>query len=346
MTGKDMRRAGRCSLLAGIIGLVPVAALAFDIARDDVRGFIDELAANHGLERPEIESLLRTAKSEESILEAISRPAEKVKPWHEYRSIFLTSRRIRGGLEFWQDHASRLTRVTRNTGVPSEVLAAIIGVETFYGRRTGSYRVLDSLATLAFDYPPRSRFFRAELAELFLLAREERLDLASVRGSYAGAMGPPQFIPSSYRAYAVDGDGDGQRDLLGNWDDILASVANYFVAHRWRAGEPVVIRVGLAPGAEAPQTANKLGLDDTLGSLAGQGVQVPGDLDPAVPAQLYRLDGEDGDEYWIGFHNFYVITRYNRSVMYALAVHQLGESIAEAARAQRLLEASATTSQP
>ncbi|MCC5794101.1 MAG: lytic murein transglycosylase B [Chromatiales bacterium] len=321
----------RIACLAACAALPMNAAVGFDASRTDVRQFISELSTTHDFEAGYIASILAGLRSQQVILDAISRPAERVRPWHEYRQIFLTQPRISGGAAFIEEHAARLERTAARTGVPPEMIAAIIGVETFYGARTGTHRVVEALATLAFDYPPRSSFFRSELMHLFLLAREEGLELTELRGSYAGAMGAPQFIASSYRAYAVDGSGNGRRDLFNDWDDIVASVANYFVAHRWRSGEPVAAPARLTNPAARPEGPNQLRLDDTVGGLRARGVEFSTNLPDDAPAQLHRLDGIDGDEYWVGFHNFYVITRYNRSVMYALAVHQLAEAIAEEA---------------
>ncbi|MDJ0926827.1 MAG: lytic murein transglycosylase B [Gammaproteobacteria bacterium] len=304
--------------------------LAWDVVRDDVGKFVEQLVAEYDFERSYVESVLAGGDTQQKILDAMRRPAEKTKAWYEYRAIFITPKRIEAGAAFLAEHTARLQRIAEETGVPAEVMAAIVGVETFYGRRTGSFRVIDALGTLAFDYPPRSRFFRGELEQFFLLAREEDIDINNALGSYAGAMGPPQFIPSSYRAYAVDGDGDGRRDLLGNWDDILASVANYFVAHKWRPGEPVFSAGEALPG-EQPQSDNKLKLRDTVASLEQRGIQLNGDLPRDTPAALFDLEGENAREYWVGFHNAYVITRYNRSVMYALAVFQLSEALGDAA---------------
>jgi membrane-bound lytic murein transglycosylase B len=316
------------ALALGLITLsLTQTALAIDTGRADVRAFVNELAREHGFERDYVETLLARGQSQEKILDAMRRPAEKTKAWHEYREIFITEERIEAGRAFMSQEAPRLTRISLQTGVPAEVIAAIVGVETYYGRITGSYRVLDALATLAFDYPPRAGFFRGELEQFFLLARDEALPADAVLGSYAGAMGPPQFIPSSYRAYAVDGDGDGRRDLLGNWDDILASVANYFVEHGWQANQPIAVRGVPEPGRGLPSTTNKLKLNRSIASLAGDGLRVDLDLPGDTPAALFELDGADELEYWIGFRNFYVITRYNRSAMYALAVFQLSEAL-------------------
>jgi membrane-bound lytic murein transglycosylase B len=328
------------ALLAGVACLLTSLPLpAFDTEREDVRAFLDAMGERHGLDRNYVRTVLADGRSQQKILDAISRPAEKVKPWSEYRAIFITPERIAAGEKFWAEHRDRLARISRDTGVPAEYIAAIVGVETYFGRITGSYRVVDALGTLAFDYPPRSKFFRSELEQLFLLARDERLDINTLVGSYAGAMGPPQFIPSSYRAYAVDGDGDGQRDLLNSWDDILASIANYFVEHGWEPGEPVVAAGSLEPGSPAPDGANSLKLSDTVASLQRRGVVAPIGIGGQTPALLVSLDGAQGPEYWIGFKNFYVITRYNRSVMYALAVHQLGEALAQNVAVARVTEA-------
>jgi len=317
--------AGLC--LAGL----PATVAAFDTSRSDIQDFISELSTTHELDPAWVSEVIGGVRRQQNVIDAISRPAERVRPWHEYREIFLTPARIADGVSFKREHAERLDRISAETGVPPDIITAIIGVETFYGNRTGTHRVVDALATLAFDYPPRSAFFRSELMQLFLLAREESLPLTELRGSYAGAMGAPQFIASSYRAYAVDGSGNGRRDLFNDWDDILASVANYFVQHRWRADQPVAAPARLEDPAARPDGPNELALRDTVASLRARGVSFSTTLGDEAPAQLYRLDGSDGDEYWVGFNNFYVITRYNRSAMYALAVTQLAEAISAAA---------------
>lgn len=309
-------------------------ATALDLSRPEIRSFVDALVKEDRFERTYVEGVLAGVETKQSVLDAMKRPAEKVKPWFEYREIFLTPRRISGGVDFYREHEARLKAVSAKTGVPVEIIVAIIGVETFYGTRTGGYRLVDSLSTLGFDYPPRAEFFRKQLRELFLLAREERLDIGSLTGSYAGAMGPPQFIPSSYRAFAVDGNGDGRRNLVSDWDDIVASVANYFVRHDWQAGQAVAAPGGLKASVARPDGVNELTLRDTVASLQRQGVIFTSDLPASAPALLVYLEGRDGDEYWVGFQNFYAITRYNRSVMYALAVHQLAQAIGEGIRSQ------------
>jgi membrane-bound lytic murein transglycosylase B len=333
----------RISILAALAGLLPAPAPAVDVNRAEVQAYVNELVKEHGLDADYLLAMLDGAQTQQSILDAIARPAEGTKTWREYRAIFLTPERIAAGVAFWNDNEARLARVAEQTGVPPEMLAGIIGVETYFGQRAGKHRLLDSLATLAFDYPPRSAFFRTELTQLFLLARDESLEVDKALGSYAGAMGAPQFMPSSYRNYAVDGDGDGRRDLFRSWDDVLASVANYFVEHKWRPGEPVVTRGTLARPNDHKPADNKLSPGTTVSGLAAQGVRFTTDLDPAAPAGLLAFEGDDGLEYWVGFHNFYVITRYNRSTMYALAVYQLGQAVGEAVRAGQAARSGALT---
>jgi len=319
-----------CALLAASLAAAPdAAASALDPEREDVRAFIERVHAEHGLERESLRGVLALARIQQPIIEAISRPAERVKPWHEYREIFLTEERIAAGAEFWLEHRERIERVARDSGVPAEMLVGIIGVETYYGRIIGRYRVLDALATLAFEYPPRSEFFSRELAQFLLLVREQGLEIETPVGSYAGAMGLPQFIPSSYRAYAVDGDEDGRVDLWGSKEDILASVANYFRSHDWRPGEPVAAPAVDGAADLAALSHQGLSTHTTVGALWSAGIGLAGSApaDPGATAGLFALEYEDGTRYWAGFHNFYVITRYNRSLMYALAVHQLGEAV-------------------
>ena len=303
-------------------------ALAIDTDRPDVQRFIERMVEEHSYDRGKLVSVLAEAESKESILEAISRPAERTKEWHEYRDIFITGERIRAGANFWKEHQQELRRISEETGVSVEILVGIIGVETYFGRITGSYRVLDALATLAFDYPPRSKFFTGELEQFLLLVREEDMEAVNATGSYAGAMGRPQFMPSSYRAYAVDSTNDGKRDIWTNWSDVIGSVANYFVRHGWLADKPVVTTASLGTQWSGETPENRLTAEETVTSLSHQGVLFSTELPGDEKSQLLTLLGDNGKEYWVGFHNFFVITRYNRSVMYALAVHQLGQEIA------------------
>jgi membrane-bound lytic murein transglycosylase B len=322
-----MKRFRRLHAVALLLLAAALPAAALDLARDDVRDFAAEMADRHGFDRTWLDGLLGKAASQPRIVELMSRPAERVKPWHEYRDHFLTEARIDAGVRFWRDHREQLARIERATGVPPRVIVAILGVETFYGRITGSFRVLDALATLAFDYPPRSSYFRAELEQFLLLAREEGIDPLTVKGSYAGAMGYPQFMPRSYRAYAVDGDADGRRDLWSSADDVMASIANYLSGHGWRAGEPIVA-TALLPFADAEGlVAGSIVTNETVGSLRDKGLSFDTSLADDAPALFIDVAGAEGPELRAGFQNFAVITRYNRSVMYALAVNDLGEAI-------------------
>ena len=311
-----------------ILILTSPTASALDTARAAVRLFLDSMVSEHDYDRATLEAVLQNAKTQESILEAISKPAEKTLQWHEYRDIFLTDERIKAGAAFWREHDAELQRISGATGVSIEILVGIIGVETYFGRITGGYRVLDALSTLAFDYPPRSKFFRSELKHFLLLVREEEMDATDATGSYAGAMGRPQFMPSSFREYAVDSNDDGKRDIWSNWTDVIGSVANYFVRHGWVADAQVVAQAKLGEQWRGETPKNTIKPKETITSLSHQGVLFVTDLPGDQKSQLQTLDGEDGKEYWVGFHNFFVITRYNTSVMYALAVHQLGQEIA------------------
>jgi len=310
--------------------LLPALAIAneadaLDRTRPEVQAFIEETAAQFDLDKKAIGDLLAQAETKQAILDAISRPAERVVPWHEYRERFLTERRIQQGADFWVANAAALEAV-RDPGLAATI-SGILGVETSYGRITGRYRVIDALATLAFDYPPRAPFFRGELQQFLLLAREESVDPKKALGSYAGAMGIPQFIPSSYRQYAIDGNGDGKRDLWSSWEDVVGSVANYLRVHGWREGEQVVAKATLSGTDLSRFDTSKLELNETVGSLRAKGVQFSTEQPDDAPAMFFVLEGKRGPEYRVGFNNFYVITRYNRSTMYSLAVHELGNAI-------------------
>ena len=306
----------------------PVAPPVLTVEKKDA--FIAEAAKASGMAPAEIRAWLDQASYQQSIINAITRPAEG-KPWKDYRPIFLTETRIRQGREFHAEHRDELDKVSAQTGVPAEIIVSIIGVETSYGRIKGTYRVLDALYTLGFFYPRREEFFRGELINLFALAKEENLDLATLQGSYAGAMGWGQFMPSSYRNFARDGDGDGRRDLLGSPKDAFASIANYFIGHGWQTGQPAFVPAVADPGA-APFVPEDFVAKYSLADLAARGYRPLDANAPNLPATLLTLEGANGPEYWIGYQNFYVITRYNRSPMYAMAVFQLAQEIAAGAR--------------
>ncbi len=316
--------------LAGILG-TPGAACAGDYeGSPQVAEFVGEMTRDYGFAGEQLMGVFKEVERKQAILDAISRPAERVKPWKEYRPIFITDARIARGVDFWRQHEAALARAQQEYGVPAEVIVAIIGVETFFGRNTGNYRVIDALSTLGFDYPPRADFFRKELREFLLLARDEQVDPLSLKGSYAGAMGLPQFMPSSFRAYAVDFDGDGHINIWSDPTDAIGSVASYFSRHGWASGQAVVSRAevrgsradeGLSPGLDPSKT---------VGELRALGWSSHDALRDDAPVVAFRLDGETGPEYWMGLKNFYVITRYNRSAMYAMAVHQLSQMLVQA----------------
>jgi len=315
----------------------------FDLDRPEIQAFVEATAAAQKMQPLDIYRLLAKAEPQPKIIELITKPAEKVAPWWQYRERFITEQRVSEGAQFMLEHRARLEKAHRETGVAPEYVVAIIGVETFYGRITGKYRVLDALATLAFDYPPRGDFFRGELAQFIALSREEAVDPLTAMGSYAGAMGASQFMPSSYRMYAVDGGNDRQRDLFADWDDIIASVANYFKAHGWVADGPVLAEAVLQPDAPVVADPGNLALNETVAGLKAKGV----DFDPAAqdantPVLLVPAETQVGPSYRVGFKNFEVITRYNRSVRYAMAVHDLAQTIAVRAAAD--LAARDTTS--
>ncbi len=266
-----------------------------------------------------------------AIIELISRPAEKTKPWHEYRPIFLNAKRIEDGVAFYREHRALLDEIAASYGVPAELIVAIIGVETNYGRITGKYRVVDALATLAFYYPPRADFFRGELKQLLLLGGAPfPKALHELEGSYAGAMGWGQFMPTSFAKYARDHDADGRIDLWSSKGDIFASIANYFVGYGWQTRGPVAHR---ATRANDARTITPGGYDPvySVGQLAQWGYAIDAALDPETPATLVTFEGERGPEHWVVQQNFYVITRYNRSPMYSMAVHQLAQAIGQGA---------------
>lgn len=289
--------------------------------------FVDDLVENHGFSRDLVTAALSNAERKESILEAISRPAEKTLNWAKYSKIFLTDSRISKGRKFIAKYDAVLQRAEDTYGVPKEIVAAIIGVETRYGENKGSYRVIDALTTLGFDYEPRSTFFTKELKEMFLLAREQGFDVAQLKGSYAGAMGYGQFISSSYRHYAVDFDNDSVADILNNPVDAIGSVANYFKMHKWRSGERVADAVDLEGVDYAPLLYKNLKPATKLAELKRLGYQGFEDTSGDTPLRVLELDGVNGQEQWLTWHNFYVITRYNHSHLYAMAVYQLAKEL-------------------
>lgn len=292
-----------------------------------IPAFIDEMVAKHHFKRSELERLFQRAQYKQSIIDAITTPATS-KPWPEYRAIFVNDQRIRAGLKFWKDHARTLRRAEKQYGVPQEIIVALIGVETLYGRHAGNYRTIDALTTLAFRYPQRAAFFRSELEQYLLLARDQDFNLLEVKGSYAGALGFPQFMPSSYRKYAVDFDHDGKVDLLHDPIDAIGSVANYLKEYGWNKGEPVALRSKVT-------AANAIGsLDEVHSTSEWAAVGVKPEALPAQdrPAHLLDFTVDEGKEFWLTFANFQVITRYNNSNYYAMSVFQLAQALRQAHR--------------
>ena len=301
----------------------------FDLQRPEIAEFVDRVVSHDGLSREHVRSLLKEAQPQPKIIEIMTRPIEKVAPWWEYREHFLTEERIGEGVRFWLDHRNALEEISGKYQVPPEYLVAILGVETKYGRITGRFRVLDALATLAFDYPPRHSYFREELEQFLLLARENKLDPLSITGSYAGAMGAPQFMPSQYRRYAVTDSNTAKRpDLWSDWDSILASVANYLHEYGWTPDGPVLAETRLDPDPSFQIEPHNLELNETVESLGAKGVKVVAGVPPETPAVLIFAEQRDGPAYRVGFHNFYVITRYNASARYAMTVYELAQAVA------------------
>ena len=311
--------------------LVPVSTYAAEYAdRAEVQAFVKELSAKESFDEVELLAIFSQAEYKQNIIDAITRPAERTLNWAKYQDIFLTERRTVSGIEFMEKNRVALDAAYEVYGVPPVIVTAIIGVETMYGRIAGNYRVLDALATLSFDYPPRSKFFKRELGEFILLAREEKKIMTELKGSYAGAMGLGQFIPSSYRAYAVDFDGDGFRDIWNNPTDAIGSVANYLARHGWQRDQQITFEVD---GTDMPADLFNVSLKPSTSIAELRTLGMADDargFESEQSVTPMRLMGKQGEEFWIGLKNFYVITRYNHSKLYAMAVFQLSESLREA----------------
>lgn len=291
--------------------------------------FIARMSTEHDFNSTQLRRLFAEAERKQSIIDAMDRPAERVKPWHEYRKIFYTEKRISEGVRFWRDNAKTLVHAEQEFGVAPEIIVAIIGVETFYGRNKGGFRVIDALSTLAFDYPKRSKFFAGQLEHFLLLAREQGQNPLDLTGSYAGAMGYGQFIPSSYRHYAVDYDNDGFADIWDNTTDAIGSVANYFAKHGWKRGDRIATRAKVQADYAPNAITEGLKPDKTVVELSEAGYFPLDYVSPDAQVTAMKLDGDKGTEFWLGMHNFYVITRYNHSNMYAMVVYQLSQAIRE-----------------
>jgi membrane-bound lytic murein transglycosylase B len=308
----------------------------FGEAEADVRGplnetkelapFVEEMKAEYGFDESELRRIIGDARVLPEVVKAISTPAE-AKPWYEYRPIFLTETRVSKGVGFWNEHRTSLARAEKSYGVPAEIIVAIIGVETLYGERAGRIRVLDSLVTLGFRYPRRAAFFRSELKEFLVLCRDEGLDPLVLKGSYAGAMGVPQFISSSYRNYAVDFDGDGRKDLISSPTDAIGSVANYLNRHGWQRDGTIAVSAQIS--GNGYKDLLELGIKPKvpLDDLSGHGVKMSEGAVGERRGALIELELRSGEEHWVVMGNFYAITRYNHTKLYAMAVTQLAEEI-------------------
>ena len=313
-------------IMLGLVGLYIPTASANYAERAEVQAMADRLAAR-GLDRDEVIKVMSEAKRLDAVIKAMNSPAER-KEWRDYRPIFLKKARIKAATRFYKTHRKTLERAEAELGVPIDVILAIIGVETYYGKNKGSFRALDALATLGLDYPKRAKFFLGELESLFLLGQEENLRPTELKGSYAGAMGYGQFIPSSYLAYAVDFDNDGRRDLIDNPVDAIGSVANYLAEHGWDMKYGIASPVANAE-SQVERMESRIDVRETGSELSSKGVQQIPDAWSELPLDILGLHGAKGHEYWAVTKNFYVITRYNRSPLYAMAVTQLADEIAE-----------------
>jgi membrane-bound lytic murein transglycosylase B len=331
----------RARLLTALLAFALASSISASAAaqyaeREDVRQFIADMVDKHGFIRKELRSLFSKARFQPAIIKAITPPIEpRARSWQAYRALFLTPQRIQAGAEFRERHREALARAAELYGVPEEIVVAIIGVETVYGRNTGSYRVIDALSTLAFDYPPRAEFFRGELEHYLLYARDAGIDTLALKGSYAGAIGIPQFMPGSYRRYAVDLDGDGRQDLSGSFADAIGSVANFLKAHGWERGQPVAFAAQVRGGNYRKLVDAGIKPTYRCGDLAEFGVSASGETRPDAACALIELETPgEANEYLVGLDNFYVLTRYNRSSLYATAVLELAQAVKSADQAK------------
>jgi membrane-bound lytic murein transglycosylase B len=326
----SVTRITACVVLVALVAMSSQSAPAATVPlRPEIESFIEEMARKHGYAVPTLRRLFAQVQTRPSILRAMAAP-RTARPWYEFREGAVTPARIEGGVRFWKENQAVLEQANREFGVPEELIVATIGIETSYGRMMGTIKVLDALTTLAFDYPPRAEFFRGELEDYLLLAREAKLDAANTRGSYAGAMGFPQFLPSSYRKYAIDFDGDGRADLLASRADAIGSVANYYRTFGWKAGGAVIAEAQSGEAELGPLLAAGIKPHSTVGELRSKGLVVPGAEDDTAQATVFSVETENGHKLYLGFDNFYVITRYNRSVNYAMAVWELASELKRA----------------
>ncbi len=312
-------------LILSILSVLLSGCVAAYEQRNDIQAFIQQMSVEHHFDQKKLTNLFTQVKFNPRIISTMTAPHESL-PWYRYRALFVTPERAKAGADYWHEHAATLAAAEKRYGVPAEIIVAILGVETNYGRFQGTYRVLDSLATLAFNYPPRAPYFRGELEQYLLLTREISLDPLSIKGSYAGAIGQPQFMPSSYRHYGVDSTGKGYSDLIHNSNDVIFSVANYFKGYGWQAGQPVAVRAKVTGQNFVPLVTAKT--KKSVAEFKTYGVSPLLALaTTSGQASLLPLDEYNGPEYWFAFQNFDVIMRYNTSPRYAMAVYQLGQAI-------------------
>ncbi len=302
-----------------------------------VNSFISNMVNKHQFEEKKLKELFKSVDIKKNIIKTMMRPAEGTMTWYQYRKIFLTDKRIKAGVKFWQENETTLTAVEQKSGVPAEIITAIIGVETYYGTHTGGHRVIDALSTLAFGYPKRSHFFSNELEHFLLLCREQKMNPLEPTGSYAGAMGIPQFMPSSYRAYAADFENDGKQDIWGNPADAIASVANYFAIHHWRKGAGVAFLVKAEGKGYVKDLKKGLKPDRTWAGVQTMGITAEQKIEEGEPVKLLAYQQQNSTDLWVGLHNFYVITRYNHSKLYGMAVYQLSQAIYKQRQQDKLL---------
>lgn len=332
----DSQPAGKLSVTGFPCGmLVVLAAVFFACATDalaqralppEIEAFVDEMVQKHQFERERLRRVFSQVRARPAVIRAISAPIT-ARPWHEFRARYVNPGRITEGVRFWERNAPALARASAKFGVPEEIIVATIGIETRYGRNTGTFGVLEALATLAFHYPPRAELFRGELEQYLLLMREAGLNVLGTRGSYAGAMGIPQFLPSSYRQFALDFNGDGKRDLWNTAADAIGSVANYYQSFGWRAGGLIAVPAEVGESDVEAVIAAGIRPHLKMADLLQQGVTPLAPVAEDAEAALFMVESDHGPQFWLGLNNFYVITRYNRSVNYALAVYELAREL-------------------
>ena len=316
----------RHTLAALALVLCNTSSAAVPQLRPEIEAFVEEFASKHAYDGAQLRRLLLQAQMRPSIIRAMTTPGT-ARPWFEYKRRIVDATRIDNGVRFWLANAPALERASREFGVPEELIVATIGIETLYGRNMGNFRLIDALSTLAFDYPPRAELFRKELEEYLRLARDGGFDPLASRGSYAGAIGIPQFLPSSYRKYAIDFDGDGRRDLIGSVADAIGSVANYYRSFGWLTGGPVVVQAESGDAELGPLLAAGIRPHTKIAELRSRGLVIQQPVDDGAEATLFFVQEESGPRLLLGLNNFYVITRYNRSINYAMAVWELAREL-------------------